>query len=407
MRILEGLEATGLQGGRNLVDMLAAYRKSGLVRDIDVDALRSPYPVPLRQVPDDRRLNSALNLGITSALDLADAIMEDLDQTVGGIGWWRPYDKIDRQERILISDHLLSCARSIYTNISESYAYRLELDHALEIFRSWIEPGAQSARPVIPFPKDAYEDLSYVRVTANLTGIFRAFASALDCIGACIVGVAGLPTDIVKADLKKAFESSEKASVHSPRLQQLRTNLVEAESAAGPVGWVGWLLAMRNMLVHRGRRTFTCTAARQPDGHIDGFGLVLPRAPELTDVQAWVYAGGQVASSFEAPANLLLARLSESTSKYIEDVSRILLELWRERRSEPSLITQPKAQWKQPSDVLINPIPPFNGFELGLPEPYGTLRGVGVSDELSARMRAAGITVQDVDDVRPSPNFWS
>ena len=31
---------------------------------------------------------------------------------------------------------------------------------------------------------------------------------------------------------------------------------------------------------------------------------------------------------------------------------------------------------------------------------------MGVSDEVSTRMLAAGITVWDAGDVRPSPNVW-
>ena len=92
------------------------------MRDIDAEALRMAYPPSLERTPDDRRLNAVLALEITSALDLADAIFDDLDYVAGGIGWWRTYRQLGRQERIFVSDYLLSCARSIYTNISESCA---------------------------------------------------------------------------------------------------------------------------------------------------------------------------------------------------------------------------------------------------------------------------------------------
>jgi hypothetical protein len=138
------------------------------MRNIDADALRAPYPPSLERTPDDRRLNAVLGLEITSTLDLADAIFGDLDYAAGGIGWWRAYRQLGRQERILISDYLLSCSRSIYTNISESCAYRLEFDSALKDFRQWAQRGLTSAQPVMPFPENLQEDLSYVRIGAGL-----------------------------------------------------------------------------------------------------------------------------------------------------------------------------------------------------------------------------------------------
>jgi len=41
-------------------------------------------------------------------------------------------------------------------------------------------------------------------VEAHLAGVLRAWGSALACVGGCIVGVAGLPASLVRADLKTA-----------------------------------------------------------------------------------------------------------------------------------------------------------------------------------------------------------
>jgi hypothetical protein len=43
----------------------------------------------------------------------------------------------------------------------------------------------------------SYDDLSYFRVSGNFVGILRALVSGLDCLAACIVGVAALPTPMV------------------------------------------------------------------------------------------------------------------------------------------------------------------------------------------------------------------
>jgi hypothetical protein len=372
------------------------------VREEDLIRLRQPYQQPVEPVPDDRRKDIEVGSGIEHVLDLADMVADDLNAKIGGIGWWASYSGLGRQERVFISDYLLAAARSVAQNVFESYVHRLEVAHALEDFRKWMEPGIIS-NATIPPPRDLYDDLSYVRVEANLTGSLRAFASALDNIGACIVGVAGLPLPIVKTDLRQAKEKLQKRAASSARLRQLQADMNRAESAAGPTGWVPWLLAMRNMLVHRGRRIMTCSVIQGTSGQIEDFVLVLPRAPELTDIQGWVYAGGKINSTFEASADLFLERLSRSTCSYVEEAGKILLDLWQERKADPAFISQPSEQWREPSG-LINPVPAFTGYDLGLPP--NELRGVGVADEVFNRMQAAHM-IADVGDVRPDPAFWA
>ena len=159
------------------------------MRDADAERLRVPYESPVEPVPDDRRLNARLDFGIDSVIDLADQFVTDLDPSIGGIGWWQVYPELDRQKRAFISDYLASSARSICFNLHESYVHRIELNHAVDDFKEWIERGIGSGQPTIPPPQNLYDDLSYVRVNASLAGTLRAFASSLDCIGACIVGV--------------------------------------------------------------------------------------------------------------------------------------------------------------------------------------------------------------------------
>lgn len=375
------------------------------MRDVDLDRLRAPYDLPVEPVPDDRRLNDRLDLGIDSVIDLADAFFDDLDPEMGGIGWWRSYERLGRQERVFISDYLIACARSVYQNLSESYAYRLEFDHAVSDFQRWIEPGVREDPPRILAPTSLYDDLSYVRVMANLTGIFRAFASALDCIGACLVGVAGLPIDIIKTDLGRAKRALREQSATKPRLKQLHDDLVMVERSAGPSGWLRWLLAMRHMLVHRGRRIVAYSITQGSQGEIEDFSLVLPRSPELTDVQGWLYATGTVAASFVEPADSLLTRLSETTCRYVGETGRLLLDLWGDRKQLRSLIEQPEQEWPRHSGLVL-PAPSFAGYHLE-DGSVGQPSELGVSDEVSGRMRAAGMTRRDVGELRPSPTFWS
>jgi len=375
------------------------------VRDSDRERLSTPYAVPVEPVADDRRLDVHLDLGIGHMIDVADLILEDLDPAVGGIGWWKAYAQLARQERIFISDYLLLAARSVYTNVAESYVHRLELSHAVDDFRTWLERSTSSGQPVL-VPESLYDDLAYVRIEANLAGIFRGLASALDCLGTCIVGVAGLPLAIVTTDFAKAKQYlNGRRARQNPRLQQLARDLSDAELATGPAGWVKWLLDMRHMLVHRGRLSITIGITSGPDG-IEGLSLVLPKSPELTEIQGWVYAAGRIAASFESDAEAILQSLTTSTCSFLDAVGLKLSELWRERKLDHLLISEPSEQWREPGG-LIKPVPTFNGYALGPPAGSSEAREIDVSTEVALRMRAAGITRRRANDIGPSPEFWS
>lgn len=357
-------------------------------------------------VPNDRRLNDELNLGVGSVIDLGDELIADLDDEIYGVGWWNAYATLDRQARILISDYLVSCVRDVSTNLLEAYVNRLELNHALDDFKKYIERGVKKGTIVIPPPRGIYDDLAHFRVGTHFVGILRSLGSSLDCLAGCLVGVAGLPTGIVRTDLRNAKDCLRRKQGESSILGQLHEDLQQCEVAAGPPGWLDWLLGMRNTVVHRGRRVASWNVSFGAHNVIDGFSLLLPRSPELTEVQAWVYADGQVASHFQAPADELLSSLSASVHHYIEDTSKLLIELWRTRKASPSVLAQPGEQWKDPKG-LLNAVPSFGGFDIELqPAATGTVRGIAVSDELARRLRAAGLTRRGQGDIHPSHAVW-
>jgi hypothetical protein len=161
--------------------------------------MRYSYVDP--NVANDRRLNDELGLGVGSVIDLGDTLRDDLDTSSYGIGWWSSYPALSRKTRIFISDYLVASARDVATNLLEAHAYRLEFDHALDDFKEYMKRGIRRNSAVIPPPRGLYDDLSYFRISAHLVGMLRAFGSTLDCLGGCIVGVAGLPTDIVRTSL--------------------------------------------------------------------------------------------------------------------------------------------------------------------------------------------------------------
>jgi hypothetical protein len=372
----------------------------------DLNSLKKPYPSTMRpEEPDLLRLASPLGLELTNAVVLGDEIVADLDSTLYGIGWWGAYSDIDGKTRILLSDYLVACARAVPDNLVEARVERLELDHAADDFRKWFQRGVQPGQPfTVKPPRGPYEELGPRRAQAHLTGMLRAWGTALDSVGGCMVGVAGLPMDLVRADMRTARACLDVSSRSNPVLEQLRADLEQAEAKAGPAGWREWLLGMRNTVVHRGRRTAIWSAEIDRTG-VTGFSLQLPLAPELTEVDAVTRAGGQVSASFTAPAEEILDGLSKTVGAYVSEASGLLSELWRKRRCDSALLTQSPKQWKQPSG-LINPVPLFRGFPSQSPvRPPVTSLDVG--GETDRRLKAAGITARDVSDVKPDPRVWS
>jgi hypothetical protein len=186
--------------------------------DKDARRLKVPYPSTMR--PEDAglaRIAGPLGVNLASPLELGDEIVADLDATAHGIGWWQGYQDIDRKTRIFLSDYLVACARAVPGNLVEAEVERLELDHAADDYLKWMERGAgPRGKFTVKPPRGPYEELSYCRAGTHLTGMLRAWGSALDCVGGCIIGVAGLPSNLVRADLKRAWTAWTRAPRPAP-----------------------------------------------------------------------------------------------------------------------------------------------------------------------------------------------
>jgi hypothetical protein len=371
--------------------------------DKDMARLSEPYPTPLRpEVPPLHRIGGPLGISLVQPYDLGDEIIADLDPAVYGIGWWKAYTAIDRQTRILLSDYLAACARAVADNLVEAQVERLELDHALDDFRQWMNRGiGDGERDTVEAPVSPYEDLANYRLNGHLAGVLRAWGSALDCLGGCIVGVAGLEENLVRADLHSALARLDKQKTGSKVLEGLHTDLEQAEASAGPPRWRPWLLGMRNTVVHRGRRTVTFQSVIQ-GGEVTEFNLRLPVQADLTDIEAIVQVQGVLAATFDSPASAVLDQLGKTVASYISDACSILIALWRDRRADPSLLAQSPKQWKQPASLIVPPA--FRGFP-GLTSPPTAVTSLGVSPEGERRYLSAGIR-PGVGDVRPDSSVW-
>lgn len=373
--------------------------------DKDVKQLSEPYPPTTRpEDPPLLRLAGPLGLNLGQSVSLGDQIYGDLDIAVNGIGWWNAYPDLDRQTRILLSDYLVACARAVPDDLVEAQIERLELDHAIEDFRQWMSRGVSAGeRTTVEAPRSPYEELSVHRVRTHLAGALRAWGSALDCVGGCVVGVAGLSSNLIKADLDTALKSLRKSSPGNQLLVQLQADLEQAEANAGPAGWRDWLLGMRNTDVHRGRRTVTWSGNYDGD-EVGDFTLRLPIQPNLTEVDAIVQAGGILGATFAAPSAGMLDELSKTVGAYVDDACAILTELWRKRRASPALLSQSAGQWKQPPGLITPSV--FRGFpNLSLPASQTT--SLAVSPEGERRLQAAALLKPLGTDYGPDPSVWS
>src|SRR5437870_3456746 len=90
--------------------------------------------------PKDGRLARALHVDVPVWRELGNEILGDLDERLFGVGWWAPHP--GRSRRILISDHLFACVRSVEANLIEA---RLHLMEAMEF---WARESDFHARTV-------------------------------------------------------------------------------------------------------------------------------------------------------------------------------------------------------------------------------------------------------------------
>ncbi len=375
------------------------------MRREDIDRLSRAYD-PTE--PQAGRLARALGVDLPRWRALRDQIFDDLDERLFGIGWWAPHQGTRR--RILISDYLFVCADSVETNVIEAKLHLLEAIDFWEREREFharsvtIGPGGQTRLPQRRRPLD---DMQQTMPRLHAIGCVRALASALDCFGAVIVGVAALPVDILRAGFKRARQALRRIAGSTPGAAAQRTladRLERAIAEAGPPGWLEWLIDLRNMYVHRGRRLELAELRAVPSGILgpDGRPVIrtdllplLPRDPGWSDVQVFLKFAPARPLVLTENAEVTLRGVLESTVRLLEQGGSLLLELWSRRRADPQLLPQPSQQWPaiEPSGA--------SGFEGYAPNSAPVQpAAMTTHPDVVRRLRAAALS----DDVRPQ---WS
>lgn len=212
----------------------------------------------------------------------------------------------------------------------------------------------------LPTAKTPFDLLERQRVDMDIKGTMSSLCSALDCLAALIVGVMGLEQDLRKADIVPALNACRKvsASPEDPRFKFVSCILRELQDA-GPTGWHKYLVDFRNMILHRGRRMSFGTLIPSPQTDIRRGGQTpkihtrvvhyLASWPNLSEVEMW--SQGHI-YPLEETGQTTIKGLVESVLRFVNGVSGALVECWIERSKNPSLIVQPKNQWKYQRPIL-------------------------------------------------------
>lgn len=331
-------------------------------------SLREPYRATVTEPNQERLFTKAVGIEIPSVFALAAAIDADMDLVANGIGWWVGHPVGDRR-RILISDHLLECVRSIEKNLVDAQMHRLALQHCQSLEdKLFVNAGHirrdrwgnQQAEVALPVRASPVEDLPRVLSDLHRVGFFRAVGSALDCLAGATIGVMAVPLDLF---LKSGLNSVRNWLTKQALKRQMNPNiqagfgvfLERTIAGVGPTESIDWVLGMRNMYVHRARRmeygdiqirdSGVLTTDERSSHAMGTMVHRLPRSPQQSDIE--VFSDPTSEWVLHEDANTTIAGVLASTVALVEATCAGLLGGWKLRRSAPHFLPQPREQWNQ------------------------------------------------------------
>lgn len=318
---------------------------------------------------------------------LGQRMLGDLDRDQGGVGWWAEH--LDEPRRILIGDYLISLTDSTETNLIEAV---MHLQKARE---GWFAAGReavasrQAGRSRFPL-SDRGQDRE-VENQAHVAGFFRAVGSVLDNLAGIVIGVAGLARGLVRADLKNLLTTANRGLMREEgpgrAAQMALVSILRAQVDAAPAGWFEWVEGTRNTLVHRARRiVWEVDDRSRPDGVF----RPLARDPEQTAAEAMARRprGGAGREYLDEHALDTMTGTLEVVVAATRTVAVGAGGLWDARRTTPSLIVQPAAQWPT---ITRGEVSGFDGFASG-DGPHITAAALMLNPGLWRRIEAARLS---------------
>jgi hypothetical protein len=322
------------------------------MREQDIEVLHEPFGED--EVGGDWTRVALERLGyrLESLLALDREFFSDLSPDVLGFSWWESH--LSTRLRVLVSDHLVAIVSALPD----------ALIHAWMHLSSWRESRARedenrswrlSPRGAYPTPPSSPADLLTVEEQdMHFAGFFRAVGTVLDLCAGLIVGVGALDTNLRRAQWNRtrAMLRQERYSVAAEYVE-----LDALVNDSGPDDWDRWTLDMRNTVVHRPNRLMWSRLS-PPWSSSQRSVTWLTAAPNLSEVESMRLHGSPQDALLHEDADQTLAGVLTSVRVSTETLAPRLLRLWRERRENPDLLTQPEGQWEtQTPDA-----PSFRGY---------------------------------------------
>lgn len=304
--------------------------------------------------------------GIAASQQMERMLTADLHPII-----WR-HDPADQRGADL-RDYVIGAARSIRTNLNSALVHlscyeeaRYKLDNAVDL--SFSSTGTA--------PNDARSNELAGRLNGHQQGLFAALGAALDCTAAVCVAVSGLrmnvqraqmptllpksdaadfPTDGRQDSLKRAMRSAPDAVADLQR--SILTGISGAYTAAGPPGWLRWMLDARNTAVHREQPTsFIFLEGDRKTGRT--IHRNLHRHPQLSNLQS-MRSPGINNFILSEDARTTMRGCIRATSDFTHGIGAVVEAEWSKRRIALDIRVPIDDQWE------AGAFSAFDGFNPG------------------------------------------
>jgi hypothetical protein len=263
-------------------------------------------------------------------------------------------------------DYLVGASRAIATNLRNLAVHRSR-------YRDTRYPQDADARLRVsaggrPYPTGSSDPRYHERemeLDAAEQGVWVAAGAVLDCLATVLAGLVGLKVNLIRvdfgslglprSDIEGYPENVSRVAktltgdAGEQREHQVRAlrSLAAAVNEAGPPDWNEWLLAMRNMSVHREHRNEMITFERTRSGGIVFYRLP-PRDPSVSNMSGFRTAANARISDFylfEDVQDLidgLVVSVAAATAATVEVLMSTLD--WRARQADTAF--DPASQWQ-------------------------------------------------------------
>ena len=349
---------------------------------------------PMQRVPLVRATIGDVN-------SLVDTMVADLVPG-GGFSWWSGYALAAEPAKSLearqdLSDYLIEVSSAVASNLE-----------AAEFFADQHKRGKhrldEQWRARLHAGHDFYsrtDESAIKQLKAYAQAFVGSISATLDTLAGTIVGVGGLRTPLVKADISvfRPFSGAEDYIQALERKRRRKSIFLDASSgrdeqmklvlslrasvlAAGPAGWDLWTDQVRNAAFHRGRHLEMMIATADSQGRAI-FPAVLPAEPSMTTLQILRMPGrGDIDLFIPEDLDQIISGVLGAVATTVCGTLPQLRRLWDLRRYDPRLIPQPPEQIHTPTEV---------GFKGFAPDPSlanGTTKLV--ADPQTVRRMASG-----------------